>query len=91
MSVLHSDADAAVACPACETVLRIPLSGANRRARCRTCEQVFQVPTRRELVDQTVAYMMQRSQRSPDDTDVFDTLDASQNHTSDNEVWGDAA
>lgn len=85
MSVLHSNADAVSACPKCQTVLRVPLTAANRRARCRTCEHIFRIPTRQELLDQTVAYLMERSMRLNDETDEFDAINE---QDADREIWG---
>ncbi|MEM6392642.1 MAG: hypothetical protein AAF797_07715 [Planctomycetota bacterium] len=69
MSLLYKKADAATACPCCGEVLRVPLTAANRRAKCCRCGERFTIPAKQELIDQTVAYLMSRREREwGDDT-----------------------
>ncbi len=44
-----------VPCPACQTPLNVPPSASGRRARCPACGDRFIIPTRTDLLDDTVS------------------------------------
>lgn len=81
MSLLYEKADAVTACPCCGEVLRVPLTAANRHAKCNHCGERFSVPAKQELIDQTVAYLMGRREREWGDGSAvgIDALRGSEN------------
>ena len=44
-----------VPCPACQTPLNVPPSAGGRRARCPACGDRFIIPTRTDLLEDTVS------------------------------------
>jgi hypothetical protein len=68
-----------VPCPACQTPLNVPPSASGRRARCPACGDRFIIPTRTDLLDDTVSGWIDQ-----DVSDVIDDRDraADENHAS---------
>ncbi|MEM1212259.1 MAG: hypothetical protein AAGI68_08155 [Planctomycetota bacterium] len=70
MSLLYEKTDAVAACPHCGEVLRVPLTAANRRAKCGRCGERFAIPGKQELIDQTVAFLMGRQEQEWGEADA---------------------
>lgn len=68
-----------VPCPACQTPLNVPPSASGRRARCPACGDRFIIPTRTDLMDDTVSGWIEQ-----DVGDVYEDRDrvADANHAS---------
>lgn len=59
-----------VPCPACQTPLNVPPSASGRRARCPACGDRFIIPTRTDLMDDTVSGWIEQ-----DVEDVYEDRD----------------
>jgi hypothetical protein len=68
-----------VPCPACQTPLNVPPSAGGRRARCPACGDRFIIPTRTDLLEDTVSGWIEQ-----DVSDVIDhrNRESDENHAS---------
>ncbi len=68
-----------VPCPACQTPLNVPPSASGRRARCPACGDRFIIPTRTDLMDDTVSGWIEQ-----DVGDIYEDRDraADESHAS---------